>query len=113
MRKDAEVYALVGHGDTVTGLALSPDGSYLLSNAMDSALHCWDVRPFVAGHRLVKSFRGASHGFEKNLLRCAWAPDGSRVTCGSADRFVYVWDFADARLVYRLPGHQGSVNSVR
>ena len=40
---------LEGHTDTVTGLALSPDGNHLLSNAMDSQLRCWDVRPFVAG----------------------------------------------------------------
>jgi WD40 repeat protein len=41
--------SLVGHSDTVTGLALSPDGEHLLSNAMDSSLRSWDVRPFVAG----------------------------------------------------------------
>ena len=29
---------LKGHLDTITGLALSPDGSYILSNAMDSSL---------------------------------------------------------------------------
>lgn len=113
VRKDAELYRLAGHADTITGLSLSPDGNHLLSNGMDNALLCWDVRPFVAGHRCVKTFRGAAHSFEKNLLRCAWAPNGSRVSCGSADRFVYVWDFADCRLLYRLPGHQGSVNQVR
>lgn len=29
------MYVMRGHTDTVTGLALSPDGSYVLSNAMD------------------------------------------------------------------------------
>ena len=33
--------------DSVTGLALSPDGGLLLSNSMDSSLRCWDVRPFA------------------------------------------------------------------
>jgi len=40
---------LQGHTDTITGLSLSPDGNHLLSNAMDSQLRVWDVRPFSAG----------------------------------------------------------------
>ncbi len=31
---------------------------------------------------------------------------------GSADRFVYIWDVASARLLYKLPGHAGAVNEV-
>lgn len=117
------------------------------------------------------------HNFEKLLLKCAWSPDGSRITCGSADRMVSigscgaaalvcfgwpgceagpypagawvqlccsharyaaeqhsmrapelivlehhntwpfgmqvnVWDASSCRLLYKLPGHTGSVNSV-
>ena len=40
---------LQGHTDSITGLSLSPDGNHLLSNAMDSQLRVWDVRPFSAG----------------------------------------------------------------
>lgn len=36
VRKNQVVYTMKGHMDTVSGLALSPDGSYLLSNAMDN-----------------------------------------------------------------------------
>lgn len=47
---DVEVPDLLlqGHSDTITGLALSPDGNVLLSNAMDSVLRTWNVRPFAA-----------------------------------------------------------------
>jgi len=42
MRKlDAEgvvELSLAGHDDTVTGLAISPSGNFLLSNSMDSSL---------------------------------------------------------------------------
>ena len=34
------------------------------------------------------------------------------VAAGSADRFVYVWDTATRRILYKLPGHLGSVNDV-
>ncbi len=36
MRKEEMLFTLPGHVDTVTGLSVSPDGSYLLSNSMDN-----------------------------------------------------------------------------
>ncbi len=39
-------------------------------------------------HDMVKQkeFLGHQHNFEKNLLHCAWSPDGAMVAAGSADR---------------------------
>ena len=34
----------MGHTDTITGLSLSPDGSFLLSNSMDQTIRMWDIR---------------------------------------------------------------------
>lgn len=36
MRKNDVIYRMHGHADTVTGTELSPDGSYLLTTAMDN-----------------------------------------------------------------------------
>jgi len=103
---------MVGHEDTISGVRLSPDGSYLLTNSMDLTVRIWDIRPFVQGHRNLKIFQGAQHNFEKLLLRCAWSSDGTKVSAGSADRFVYIWDTTSRRIIYKLPGHRGSVNDV-
>ena len=35
---------LLGHEDTVTGLSVSKNGNFLLSNAMDNTLRAWDLR---------------------------------------------------------------------
>lgn len=35
-----------------------------------------------------------------------------QVTAGSGDRMVYIWDAATRRLLYKLPGHSGSVNEA-
>lgn len=113
LRKNEILYTLKGHTDTVTGLSLSPDGSYMLSNSMDNTLRIWDVRPYAPQERCVKIFTGHQHNFEKNLLRCSWSPDGSKVTAGSADRFVYIWDTTSRRIIYKLPGHNGSVNDIQ
>lgn len=112
LRKNEILYRLKGHTDTVTGVSLSPDGSYLLSNSMDNTLRVWDIRPYAPQERCVKIFTGHQHNFEKNLLRCAWSPDGSKVSAGSADRFMYIWDTTSRRILYKLPGHNGSVNDV-
>lgn len=36
MRREGIVYSMMGHFDSITGLTLSPDGSFVLSNAMDN-----------------------------------------------------------------------------
>lgn len=53
------------------------------------------------------------HGGEKNLLKCAWAPDGEMVSAGSSDQAVHIWDEPSTQELYFLPGHTGSVNEVR
>jgi len=109
---DTVLFSLRGHTDTITGLRLSPDGSYVLSNAMDNSVRIWDIRPYAPFQRCVKVLTGAQHNYEKNLLRCSWSPDGSKVSAGSADRFVYIWDTTSRMILYKLPGHSGSVNEV-
>jgi Prp8 binding protein len=37
LRKNDILYTMAGHFDTVTGLSLSPDGNYVLSNSMDNS----------------------------------------------------------------------------
>ncbi|KAA0196321.1 hypothetical protein HAZT_HAZT004947 [Hyalella azteca] len=112
LRKNATLYRMKGHNDSVTGLSLSPDGSYVLSNAMDNTLRIWDVRPFAPQERCVKIFQGHQHNFEQSLLRCSWSCDGRRVGAGSSDRHVHVWDTTSRALLYKLPGHNGTVNEV-
>eukprot|EP00951_Prasinocladus_malaysianus_P040542 scaffold467459_cov39-Prasinocladus_malaysianus.AAC.1 len=42
IRKEEVVMGLAGHTDTITGMRLSPDGTHLLTNAMDNTLRIWD-----------------------------------------------------------------------
>jgi len=111
-RKQISVFA--AHDNTITHLSLSPDGFNLLSNGMDMRIHCWDLRPHQINPRtrLLKTFQGATHSDEQNLLRCNWSADGNYIVSGSSNRLVYVWDFHSTKLLYRLPGHTGSVNEV-
>lgn len=37
LRKNKLLYTMSGHFDTITGLSLSPDGNYALTNSMDNS----------------------------------------------------------------------------
>jgi Prp8 binding protein len=104
------------HNDTITGLSLSPCGTYMLSNGMDEKMIQWDVRSYVGNEeetgRVVSVFQGHKHNFEKLMLRCGWSADGKSVTCGSSDSMVNVWKVETKEHVYALPGHRGTVTDV-
>ncbi|KEZ38728.1 Pre-mRNA-splicing factor cwf17 [Scedosporium apiospermum] len=110
MRKMAPLYNLVGHQDTITSLRVSPDSQSLLSFSMDATARTWDIRPFAPTERLIRTFDGASMGLEKNLIGASWDPTGKRLAAGSGDGSVLVWSNDTGRLLYKLPGHKGTVN---
>ncbi len=112
-RKQEVVYTLKGHTDTVTSLQISPDSQALLSNSHDSTVRTWDVRPFAPMDRSMKTYDGAPVGLEKNLLRASWDPKGEKICAGAGDRTVVVWDAKSGKLLYKLPGHNASVNDAR
>jgi Prp8 binding protein len=72
----------------------------------------WDVKPFAPADRCVKMFEGAPQGYEKNLIRPCWSPDGNQIASGSSDRSVVVWEVLSRKILYKLPGHKGCVNDV-
>ncbi|KAF2401956.1 WD40 domain-containing protein [Trichodelitschia bisporula] len=113
LRKKAVLYSLIGHMDTVTSLQVSPDSNFLLSNAHDSTVRTWDIRPYAAADRHVRTFDGAPTGMEKNLLRASWNPTGQKIAAGSGDRSVVIWEASSGKLLSKLPGHKGAVNDVR
>ena len=105
LRKGEQVYALTGHVDTPTSLALSPNGSYLLSPSFSSHTIIHDVRPFSPSpSRIHRVLQGAPAGFENTLLKGAWSKDdgGQRVAVGGADRMVCVWDVESGRVLYKV-----------
>ncbi|EEH48217.2 uncharacterized protein PADG_04301 [Paracoccidioides brasiliensis Pb18] len=113
IRKRAITYSMLGHTDTISSLSISPDSQTLLSNSHDSTVRTWDIRPFAPADRHIKIYDGAPIGLEKNLIRASWNPTGEKIAAGSGDRSVVVWDTKSGKLLYKLPGHKGTVNDVR
>lgn len=113
LRKQAVTYTLLGHTDTVTSLQMSPDNQTLLSNAHDSTVRTWDVRPFAPADRRIQTYDGAPTGQERNLLKASWDPKGEKIAAGSGDQSVAIWETRTGKLLNKLPGHRGAVNDVR
>ncbi|KAG0138123.1 WD40-repeat-containing domain protein [Tuber indicum] len=113
LRKRSVAYTMRGHQDTVTSLSVSPDGQSILSNAMDSTVRTWDIRAFAPSNRLINTYEGAPSGIEKNLIRASWSPTGDKVGAGGGDGSVAVWEAETRKLLYKLPGHRGTVNDMR
>ncbi|KAL0576086.1 hypothetical protein V5O48_005885 [Marasmius crinis-equi] len=114
-RKQAEISTLSGHTETPTSLAISPNGQFILSPSLSSQTLIHDIRPFAPSPtRIHRTLHGAPAGFENTLLRGAWSKDdgGKRVAVGGADRMVCIWDVESAKILYKLPGHKGTVTSV-
>lgn len=115
LRTRKVLYSLHGHTDTIASLALSPNGHYLATYSLDSALIIYDVRPFSSDPmRVYRSLTGAPAGFEQALIRCAWSKhdNGARIAAGGGDRTVTVWEVETGKILYKLPGHKGTVTGV-
>jgi WD40 repeat protein len=94
---------LKGHGNTVSGLAFSPDGKRLVSGSSDNSAIIWDVKTGLILHRL------SGHKYRVNDV--AFSSDGTLVATASDDETLKLWR-ADGRLLSTLKGHTGNVKAV-
>jgi WD40 repeat protein/serine/threonine protein kinase len=95
---------LHGHCDRVTCVAMSPDGSQVVSGSWDSTLKLWNA---VSGEQL-KTFVGHTDG----ITSVAFTSDGTRIVSGSLDNSIKIWDPQTGQETRTLTGHNDSVTSV-
>lgn len=102
---DEPVAFFVGHDDTITSLSISPSGTRLLSNDMNSSLRLWDLLDISSSStKLIQNGKKNhftyefsinnlySNNNEKNLLKCSWSFDENFISCGNSDRFVKLFN---------------------
>jgi Prp8 binding protein len=47
---------------------------------------------------------------EKNLIKASWNADGKRIAAGAGDGTAVIWNTESGKMLYKLPGHKGTVN---
>ncbi len=98
------IRTLSGHSDSVNAVAVTPDGTRVISAAGDSTCKVWDL---ATGQEV---FTLSGHGGWMRAV--AVTPDGTRVISASVDETCKVWDLSTGQEVFTLSGHSGMVNAV-
>ena len=98
------VQTLEGHTWRVEALALTPDGTRLVSASADTTLRVWDIQSGRSLHTL--------EGHSAGVWSVAVTPDGTRALSASWDKTVRVWDLKTSRALRTLKGHTDAVHSV-
>lgn len=91
---------LIGHKDMVYTVAVSPDGTRIVSGSGDNTLRIWDA----SSGDLVAVLEGHT----KNIIAVAFSPAGDRILSRSADQTGRLWDVTTGREVMKLEGGIGS-----
>ncbi|HUT95107.1 MAG TPA: WD40 repeat domain-containing protein [Thermoguttaceae bacterium] len=94
-----------GHGDEVTAVAFSLDGSTVATAGWDKDLLLWDVAT-------AKKSQAAAFVRSEEIWSVAFSPDGRLLAMGGGDHSVLLWDFGAWRSWRTLRGHTDRVRAV-
>ena len=85
-------------------VAFSPDGTQIVSGALDQTIRFW----YVASGRLLITL----DPYDGPVHSVAFSPDGTRVASGSDARTIRRWDADSGELLTTYSGHEDAVEAV-
>ncbi|NEN95538.1 MAG: WD40 repeat domain-containing protein [Moorea sp. SIO3I7] len=88
---------LSGHGDSVNAVAVTPDGTMVISASSDHTVKVWDLNTGAEVLTLT--------GHTSPVNAVAVTPDGTRVISGASDNTVRVWSLATGKEIQRFNRH--------
>ncbi|NEP53412.1 MAG: WD40 repeat domain-containing protein, partial [Moorea sp. SIO3C2] len=93
----AEIRTLTGHTSPVNAVAVTPDGTRVISGASDNTVRVWNL----ATGKEIQRFNG--HNLP--VVAVAVTPDGKRVISAAFDNTVKVWNSATGTEILTFNGH--------
>jgi WD40 repeat protein len=85
---------LEGHTSPVSSVAVTPDGTKIVSGSYDNTIRVWDIAS--GGGRLLNTLEGHS----SPVMSVAITPDGTKIVSGSRDRTIKVWDLNNGSTIF-------------
>jgi WD40 repeat protein len=107
LAKMSEVATLLGHTNSVWGVAFARDGKTLASVAWDGTIRLWDTRTKVGIATLGR--KQAPH-HEDLFDSVAYSPDGKSIATGDGN--VRLWDVTSRAVAFAPLGHVADVRAV-
>ncbi|KAI0563936.1 WD repeat containing protein 26 isoform [Gracilaria domingensis] len=100
---------------SITSLFLSADSQSLLVSinshedpeAIDPEIHVWNIPK----QRIVQKLTGFKQ-IRYVIRACFGGHNQMLVLCGSEDELVYIWERRSGKLIAKLRGHDGTVNTI-
>jgi WD40 repeat protein len=102
-RKLRERAVLAGHSEIVSSVAVTPNGSHIVSASLDNTVRVWD-----ADTRRSNMLTGHTD----RVTSLAVSPDGTVVVTGSDDGTMRVWNIASGKLAIGPMGQDSSIVDV-
>lgn len=93
-----------GHTSWVHAVALSSDGSRIVSGGTDKTIKVWQPDRGQALHT-IQTPGGSVHA-------AAFSPDGTTFATGGTDRVLRLWSTSTAQLARSFAGHEGGIFAV-
>jgi len=93
-----------GHSRSVSSMAITPDGKYIVSGSWDKTIKLWNIN---SGED-VRTFEGHS----RSVSSIAITPDGKYIISGSADKTIKLWNINSGKDVRTFEGHKSGVSSI-
>jgi WD40 repeat protein len=111
---DGGMFTLYGHTRTVTCVALSPDGTRIVTGAWEAnkpgEVKVWDALTGTALFELRE--HPNVPGINSTIKSVAFSPDGTRIITGGENNTAKVWDARTGAVVLELKGHTTPVLGV-
>jgi WD40 repeat protein len=99
-----EPAVLRGHRNVVQSVAISADGSTLVSAGADKMVKIWDLK--------TGKERFTLKGHEEEVLTVAITPDGKLAASAGADTLIKIWDVETGKERATLKGHEARVTGI-
>ncbi|MEY3401265.1 MAG: hypothetical protein RLZZ86_880 [Cyanobacteriota bacterium] len=99
-----EPLTLTGHGGTVQAVAVTADGTRVISGSWDNTVKVWNLETGEEQFTLT--------GHSDRVQAVAVTADGTRVISGSNDKTLKVWNLETGEEQFTLTGHSDRVLAV-